>query len=105
MESKINTQHPQHIYYSPRWTVMTDCLLDDMHIKSKGTEYLKKTGGMLVNDKANLRYDSYKYRAQFPEIVSQALTSMVGLIFEKESRGGDLIMAMISVAVPTVRKV
>jgi len=85
--SRIDTEHPEYINFALRWTIMTDAFSDEDAVKLKNTEYLPKTGGMIANDHDGKRYDAYKLRARFPEITTQAQTSMVGLIFENDPVG------------------
>lgn len=83
----IDTQHPQYNRFIKRWKKMDDALADEIQVKEKGEEYLKKTYGMQVNDPDGKDYENYKDRARFPEITTQGLTGMMGLIFEKEPVG------------------
>ena len=86
----IDTKHPDHIKYSPRWEKMNDALEDEMHIKDKGEEYLKKTAGMIKNaETGNIQYEHYKSNARYMEITTAALTGIMGLVFEREPLGVD----------------
>lgn len=86
-EPDITTEHPEHVKFSKRWVMMNDALGDEDDIKGKGEKYLPKTGGMKANDDDDTRYKAYKARARFPEITTQALTAMNGLIFENDPDG------------------
>lgn len=83
----ITTVHPEYSEVSPRWRLMSDALSDEDKIKSRGTLYLPKTGGMAKGKNGDARYETYKDRARFPEITSQALTATIGLVFEKDPIG------------------
>jgi len=80
------TCHPQYITQSPIWQKMRDTYEGEDHIKSKGPVYLPYTYGMILdnagttNTEGEARYQRYKTRAVFPEVVSGAVELMLGLL-------------------------
>lgn len=83
----ISTEHPEYMHFAKRWAKMNDALSDEDAVKDAGEKYLPKTGGMRKNDHDEVDYNAYKLRARFPEVTTQALTGMVGLIFEQDPVG------------------
>ena len=68
------------------WDTMIDCAAGERQIKSRGSEYLPKTGGIIAEELTNpvaaaAAYSSYLTRAQYFEILGQMITSMQGMIF------------------------
>ena len=89
----IDTEHPEYIKFLKRWKRMDAALDDQETVHEAGEEYLPKTGGMRQRElldptgESHKDYENYKARARFPEITSQALTGIVGLVFEKTPLG------------------
>ena len=89
----IDTEHPEYIKFKKRWKRMDAALDDQDAVHEAGEEYLPKTGGMRQRElsdttgESHKDYENYKARARFPEITSQALTGVVGLVFEKTPLG------------------
>lgn len=87
MKSDITNENPDYTAFKRRWKTMGHVLDGEDTVKEQGTEYLPKTNGMEANDPKEISYKKYKYRARLPEITSQALTAISGLVFEKDPLG------------------
>jgi len=85
----IDTHHPDYAHFSKRWRKVSDALGDEDQIKARGEAYLDKPQGMAKNDPDGTAYDAYKGRARFPEVTQQALTGIVGLVFEQDPIGAS----------------
>ena len=112
----IDTEHPQYRKYARRWQRMEHALEDEETLKDitlfgcesteqSGTltvtsgfnthnDYIPKTTGMAKLqadgiDPTGEAYKVYVNRARFPAITHQALTGIVGLVFEKDPLGAD----------------
>lgn len=83
----ITTHHPQHEKYSEQWEQVTDFADSQAAVKRKGAKYLKPTSGMKNGNGTNDIYTAYIARARVPALTSQALTSIMGLMFEKDPEG------------------
>jgi len=90
MTSKISTEHPEYTRFRQRRILMADALGDQDDIRAKGDLYLPRTGGMGADvDGGSGRYEAYKKRARFPEVTTQALTAITGLVFENDPIGAS----------------
>lgn len=80
----VNTKHPKYAEFEKDWELIRDNLGGEPKIKSRNTEYLPKTKGMIDAERDNPDncrvYEAYKKRAQFPEWLKDALRSMTGLV-------------------------
>lgn len=86
----IDTQHPDYVRLLPIWRKMGHALLtqDEIHkIDVLSQAYIPKTAGMTKNDTTGADYKAFVERARFPELPNQALTGIVGLVFEKDPIG------------------
>lgn len=86
----INSTHPLYDDYLPLWTVCRDCHEGQHAIKRKGQAYLPATEGMHIEgmDAANSpgyrRYQAYLKRAVFPEVVTDTVNILIGIMNRKE---------------------
>lgn len=84
----LSSLHPSFIGRRSDWTLCRDAYEGERQVKGRGQEYLPPTDGMIrqgmqANQKGLQRYESYKKRAYFPDIVELAVNAMVGLMHIK----------------------
>ena len=88
----ISTKHPQYRDIRIDWETMRDTHAGERKIKEEGQKYLPPTSGMVangVNDLDNIHapgyqaYQAYKMRAQFPDIVFEAVEALLGIMHHK----------------------
>ena len=87
----VDTKHPLYTIRLPQWTQMSDCYKGEQQIKSKTTDYLPATEGMVIDGMdagkpGKAAYDAYIARAVFHDFVKQAVESMVGIMHREEAR-------------------
>ena len=81
--------HPLYSAMLKYWQKGLDCYEGSECIKQKGDEYLKPTGGMILDGypspgTAGLgNYEAYKQRAVFPDDYEEAINAAVGIIHKK----------------------
>lgn len=64
------------------WDVMLDCSAGSRAVKSRGTDYLPKTSGMLSDSvHGQAAYEAYVDRAIFPDVLTEVTSSMSGVVF------------------------
>lgn len=82
----VSTRHPE--YTNERiveWRLMRDAFDGESAIKRRRTTYLTMPPGWKqMPDKGEEAYEAYITRARFPEIVSNAIRSMVGIMHGQE---------------------
>lgn len=88
--TEISTRHPQYLDYSEDWTLVRDCYRGERHVKRKGVEYLPMTAGMIadggergIGTVGGKAYAAYRRRAVFPELVREAVETMLGVMHFK----------------------
>lgn len=79
--------NPAYSQYKALWTTQIDSFEGQPRIKDGGETYLPMPSGKIpdkVNDARAVSdyYSAYKQRAVFPEILQEAVDSMVGQVFE-----------------------
>lgn len=84
----IEIRHPLYDEFLPSWTLMRDAFGGEEDIKSKGETYLPtKTGieALALKDPARAAkaYNSYKLRAEFPDLVALTVRGAVGTMLDK----------------------
>lgn len=84
----LTSKHPSYQTMQPLWVITRDVYLGEHQVKSKGTEYLPPTGGMLldgmnVNQDGYKHYQSYKQRAPFPEDFKTGVETLMGMLHRK----------------------
>jgi len=78
--------HPE---YTPEiaqeWRLMRDAYRGEVAIKKRGETYLRKLDGWSMKaDKGSSKYETFIFNARFPEIVSNAIRSMVGIAHSQD---------------------
>lgn len=79
----VSIRHPRYLAYATAWREMRDAISGEDDVKAGGESYLPMKSGMLsIEDRARRAavYDSYRLRAEFPEIVAPTITGQVGLM-------------------------
>jgi hypothetical protein len=82
----ITQLHPEYVERISEWQLMRDAIRGTTAVKEEGEEYLPMPSGFAAQQstaKTNL-YESYKMRAEFPEIMQPAVQAMVGVIHQTE---------------------
>lgn len=82
----ITTHHPKYDDYSESWERMRDCFDGEDTVKEKGQAYLPmKSGTAALTDTTEklATYNAYKFRAEFPELVSPTVIGSAGLITDQ----------------------
>ena len=85
----INSAHPSYTAQVVDWTLMRDAYQGERVVKEKGTLYLPPTPGQVLdgqgkpNTAGDKAYEAYKTRASFPDFVSDAVESYIGLLHQK----------------------
>lgn len=84
----IEVCHPSYDATVPKWKTMDDAFEGEDRIKAGGETYLRMKSGMrAMSDKkqAELAYDDYKERAEFPGLVAPTVRGATGLIHDKDT--------------------
>jgi len=80
-------RHPDLVRMSDDYQEMRDCRAGATTIKAEGQKYLPMPDGFRAqNDGGAGMYESYKKRAQFPDIVSPTVLGMVGIVHSREAQ-------------------
>jgi len=81
----VSTQNRLYQRQRENYELMRDALEGQYRIKEQGTQYLLKPPALAVagNDPQGAKYAFYKSFAEFPELVSQALFGIQGLIHHR----------------------
>ena len=85
LDNEISTVHPLYIKKIPLWETVRDTMEGEYHIKQLGQKYLPMTSGQasLPDSEGTKRYDAYKKRARFYDIVAPSVRGLVGLAHDK----------------------
>ena len=67
----------------PIWDLVDDCVAGSKAVKAKGVKYLPMPNPTLQSEENLLRYEQYKFRALFMNVVGRTLSAMVGVVFSK----------------------
>lgn len=87
MSEAVSTKHPDYLAREDEWRLMRDAAWGETAVKDGGQRYLPMPSGFKAqNDGGQGLYAAYQTRAQFPEIVSPAVQSMVGVIHQAETK-------------------
>ena len=87
--NSVSTRHPQYLDHLNMWMTTQDCYDGEEVVKKKGTRYLPATSGMITdgqgqyNTPGQLAYDAYKMRAYFPDLLTEAVKGLVGVMHYK----------------------
>ena len=81
-------RHPEYDEFQPEWKLMRDSLDGERKIKAPENSlvYLPMPSGLLAVRNAEIQnraYLAYQSRANFPDLVSQTVRGMVGIIHKK----------------------
>ena len=82
----VDAKHPLHGEYEGDWEQMRDTRRGQRVVKARGTHYLPATSGMVEDGITNVEsdgfkaYDAYLTRSVFPDLVSIAVESMLGVM-------------------------
>jgi hypothetical protein len=85
----ISSRHPSYSEFLEDWTLCRDSYRGERIVKSKTTQYLPATAGQIAdgmdgtNAVGRIAYNSYLTRAVFPEYMSSAVETMIGLMWSK----------------------
>lgn len=94
----LKNVHPLYTNTIEDQVLMRDAYLGERVIKNKETTYLPATPGMAIDgmgigERGRVAYDAYRSRAVFPDVVSDAVESLIGLLHQKPA-AFDLPKAM-----------
>lgn len=81
----LSSEHPAYAERLPDWKLMRDTYQGERKIKDEGEVYLKPTAGqeldgMAAGQKGRKRYDAYRERATFYDVVETAVSALVGIM-------------------------
>lgn len=84
----IKTFHPKYSEFLPDWRLVRDAYAGERKVKEAGTLYLPATPGQILDGMEDGRpgraaYNAYRMRAQFPDLVSGAIESIIGIMHSK----------------------
>lgn len=84
----LESTHPQYDRRLPEWKKMHDAYEGEDCVKSRGKDYLPITAsmeidGMQTGQKGLKAYEAYKMRAVFPEYVTEAVETFMGMLHYK----------------------
>lgn len=81
---EITTVHPEYTAMIEPWETVRDTMKGEAHIKKRGELYLPMTSGQEALGTIGItRYDNYKKRSRFLDIVAPAVRGLVGIAHEK----------------------
>ena len=86
----IDSKHPLYEEFSADWATMRDTYRGERIVKEAGQKYLPATSGMIADGMGNATspgqkaYEAYKTRSTFPDLVSDAVEAMIGVMHRKE---------------------
>jgi Domain of unknown function (DUF4055) len=67
-----------------KWTLIEDCIAGDEAIKAKKTEYLPQPNATDRSPENTARYDAYRNRAVFYNVVANTAKGLVGQVFNAD---------------------
>ncbi len=86
----VESKHPLYTEFNQDWAQLRDTYRGERIVKERGHAYLPPTAGMLADGALNgtsssgaKAYDAYRGRARFPELVRQAVETMLGVMHHK----------------------
>ena len=85
----VGYQRPELIKNAGKYTLIKDCIEGQEAIKGKAEAYLPRPDPSNCTEANLCRYESYKHRAVFYNIISRTLSGMTGLVFQQEP---DMLM-------------
>ena len=81
----ITQLHPEYQAMLDNWQTVRDTMKGEAYVKSQGETYLPMTSGQeaLPDALGAARYDNYRMRARFCDVVAPAVRGLVGIAHEK----------------------
>jgi hypothetical protein len=85
----LKDRHPRYTALYSDWQLCRDCVAGERQVKSRRTEYLPATSGMIFdgmdnpNQPGSKAYESYLTRAVFPAYQREAVEHMLGIMHAK----------------------
>ncbi len=87
----VEQKHPDYDDRAPDWKQMRDTHEGQRKVKDEGEPYLPMTSGMVEdggrtadpNASGRVQYSAYKRRARFPDLVSEAVQALLGIMHLK----------------------
>ena len=85
----VDTKHPLYLEFDQDWIQLRETYRGERIVKEAGFKYLPATSGMIEDGIANTEapgfkaYTAYRKRARFPELVKEAVESMLGVMHNK----------------------
>lgn len=87
--SKVSTNHPLYVEFAQDWAQMRKTYRGERIVKEHGFPFLPPTSGMVADGVSDTSsdgfkaYTAYRVRARFPELVKEAVESMLGVMHAK----------------------
>lgn len=85
----VGYQRPELQKNAGKYTLIKDCIEGQEAIKAKGDAYLPRPDPSNCTEANLCRYESYKHRAVFYNVIARTLSGMTGLVFQQEP---DMLM-------------
>lgn len=85
----VGYQRPELQKNSGKYALIKDCIEGQEAVKSKGDVYLPRPDPTNCTEANLARYEAYKRRAVFYNVIARTLSGMTGLVFQQEP---DMIM-------------
>ena len=82
--SFYTSQHPDHIIYSRKWSMIRDVLKGELSVKLKGQVYLPLQNFEKSQEAFDARYAVYLEKAKFYNATARTLAGFVGQVFNKQ---------------------
>lgn len=84
----LSSKHPKYDEFLPQWQQMSDAYAGQRVVKSRGQDYLAPTSGQYADgmnpgDPGHQAYSSYKMRAVYPDLISDAVEKAIGVMHQK----------------------
>ncbi len=85
----VDTRHPLYLEFDEDWIQLRRTYRGERIVKNAGFEYLPPTSGMLAdgvtktNSPGFKAYSAYRLRARVPDMVKEAIESMLGVMHNK----------------------
>ena len=85
----VGYQRPELIKNAHRYTLISDCIEGQERIKQRGEHYLPRPDATNCTESNLARYEAYRQRAVFYNVIARTLSGMTGLVFQQEP---DMLM-------------
>ena len=86
----VSSKHPLYIEFAQDWEQLRDTYRGERVVKEKGAKYLPPTAGMEADGVSTSAaspgfqaYKAYRARSVFPEVMSESVESMLGVMHHK----------------------